>query len=77
MFIVSYLIRIGSSALNDPCAKIFTIEQCCGLLQCPILRLNDEEIAEDELEEEPAAVEDLVRTLGVRRAFHINESSHT
>jgi len=40
--------------------SILTIEQCGGLLQTEALCLDDEHVAEEQLEDEPTAVNDIV-----------------
>lgn len=59
---MSYLVRLYSPALNDPSADVLAIEQRRSLLERPVLRLDNEQVAEDELEEQPATVENLQRS---------------
>ena len=56
---MSYLIRGVFASFHDPCAQVFAIEQRRCLLEGPVLRFNDEQVAEDELEQQPATIEDL------------------
>lgn len=57
---MSYLVRVHTSTLSyNPSADVLAIEQRRGLFERPVLRLDDKQVTEDELEEEPAAVENL------------------
>ena len=47
------------SLADDLLGGLVTVEQRGSLLESPVLRLDDEEVEEDELEGDPADVDDL------------------
>jgi len=61
---VSMLSRVSNVSMGSSVDKIFgglvTIEQRRGLFQGPVLRFNNEEVAVDELERRPNAVDNVV-----------------
>lgn len=50
---------IPGSVLGDSIGSLLTIEQRSGLFKCEVLGLNNEEVAENELEGEPYTVDNL------------------
>lgn len=54
--VVMYL--VGTT--DDSFERLLTIEQCSRLLECAVLRLDDEEVDEHELEGDPTTVHDVV-----------------